>query len=558
MTMATLKDWDEPDPLPAQGRRPTFPIETLGTTCSAFVSAVAEDTGTPVCLAGTAVLGVCSTILGGSLVVEANAGWREPVNLYIAGVVASGEGKSPALARCRRVLDIIEEERREKALPEIAVQQALKGAAEARERDATHRAAKAKDTPSRLQAEQEMREAVDENQGLVVSKPPRLYTSEATPEGIVRLLGEQGGRLGVVSDEGGEFFELASRYSTAGKVNLGIYLQGYDGQRYVSDRATRDPIVIDRATLTVYLLAQPVVLEGLARDRQANGRGLLARFLWTCPQSLVGSRTVRRPPVDPAIADRFDELVIDLASEAQGVSDAPTLLRLDPDAQDIFWQWSESHEPRLHPAAGDLAGIVEWASKQPGRVLRLAGNLHALQAGTIHGVVSGATMEAAIGLADYFTAHAQLIFGEMGADPAVADAEKVLDWIRRKAFDEFTTRGLYRSKGWEPKRTNPLSPRWSSMDGCDRSRRRRVPADRRTAGAPTRIYSTKPDKTVGRTRICQVLSGIFPISSWPIKETVRSHQMRKDPLLHFPPTRVIPSLKRTKKGKRTSPRTWTP
>jgi hypothetical protein len=441
--------WEEPLPLPSQAFPvPGFPVEVLG-KASAFVCAVAEETGTPEDLAALAVLGVTSTLTAGSVVVEGP--WSESTNLYLAGIAAPGEGKSPALRRCAAVLDSIETERRDRMMPEIIEAQTRKEVLADRAKVAKLVAAKA-NADSRLEDEQLAIDAAAALAELTVPSVPRVYTREATPEGLCRLLAEQSGRLGVVTDEGGEFFELAGRYGAKGKENFGIYLAGWDGDRYVSDRASRDSVVIEKTTLSAILLAQPVVVETLGGNRQAKGRGLLDRFLWSRPWTIVGQRAVQRPAVGDAQTAEYARLMATLAAEAEAARDGPVGLGLDAEAALHFLAWHKRHEPRLREVTGDLHHIVGWASKLPGQVLRLAGNLHALRTGTIHGVIAGDEMESAVTLAGYFTAHARLVFGTMQADQATLDAEAVLRWIQHKREMDFTTRRLCRSKDWDADR----------------------------------------------------------------------------------------------------------
>ena len=62
---------------------------------------------------------------------------------------------------------------------------------------------------------------------------------------------------------------------------------------------------IERPCLTIGLAVQPEVLQGLAGRPGFRGRGLLARFLYSLPESLVGRRQAGAPAVPPAVADRY-------------------------------------------------------------------------------------------------------------------------------------------------------------------------------------------------------------------------------------------------------------
>jgi hypothetical protein len=58
--------------------------------------------------------------------------------------------------------------------------------------------------------------------------------------------------------------------------------------------------------------------------------------------------------------------------------------------------------------------------------------------------VSAGTLQAAITLGHYFTAHAKAAFSLMGADEAVADAEHILAWLLDNQIEYFTKREVYR------------------------------------------------------------------------------------------------------------------
>ncbi len=452
LTVRVGTEWEEPIPLPGGVSTAPFCTDVLGDACAAFVEAVAIETATPVDLAAVGALGACSTLIAGAVVVKADAGWDQSVNLYLNALAAPGEGKTPALTRVTAVLDSIEQDRRERFMPDIVEAETRKRVAEGRRKDAEARASKA-GLADQLEAEQEALAAARAAAEIAVPAAPRLYTREATPEGLARLLSEQSGRLGVVTDEGVEFFELASRYAAMGKGNLGIYLQGWDGGRYVSDRAGREALVINHATLTVCLFAQPIVLADLGGDKQATGRGLLDRFLWSLPESLVGYRQVTRQPIPEELLQGWARQMTNLAQEAEEARDEPYELRLTEGARATFKAWQEHHEPRLRSGTGDLHAIVGWGSKLPGQVLRLAGNLHALRLGTLRGTITEDTIEAALTLADYFTHHALAAFGVMRSDDGTKDAQAVRRWLEDHGLAEVTTREIYTSKDWEKDRT---------------------------------------------------------------------------------------------------------
>src|SRR4030095_11059617 len=113
------------------------------------------------------------------------------------------------------------------------------------------------------------------------------------------------GRIALLSPEGDVFDQMAGRYNQAAGPNLGVYLKGHAGDLLKVDRRGRPPEFVERPCLTIGLAVQPEVLRGVAGGPGCSGRGLLARFLYSLPESLVGRRQAGAPPVPPAVADRY-------------------------------------------------------------------------------------------------------------------------------------------------------------------------------------------------------------------------------------------------------------
>lgn len=118
-----------------------------------------------------------------------------------------------------------------------------------------------------------------------VSVPVRCIADDCTPEKLVTLLGDQAGRIAVLSPEGDVFELMAGRYSAQGKANLGGYLKGHAGDSLRVDRMGRAPEFINQPVLTLGLTVQPEVIRGLATKPGFRGRGLLGRFLYSLPTS---------------------------------------------------------------------------------------------------------------------------------------------------------------------------------------------------------------------------------------------------------------------------------
>jgi hypothetical protein len=176
----------------------------------------------------------------------------------------------------------------------------------------------------------------------------------------------------------------------------------------------------------------------------------LARLLYALPDSLVGRRQIKPPPMQAAVRASYIGLMrklLDLPRVTDEAGNpAPRLLRTSPEAAESLEAFEAEVEPRLGEE-GDLAMLADWGGKLVGAVVRLAGLLHlaahATDAAPWEEPISKHTVESAIDLGRYFTAHAKLAFAEMGADPQVEEAKALLRWIKAKGLTGFTKRELF-------------------------------------------------------------------------------------------------------------------
>ena len=140
---------------------------------------------------------------------------------------------------------------------------------------------------------------------LDVRASPRSFTADVTPEQLASMLHDNGGRMAVLSAEGGVFDLMAGRYS-AGVPNLDVYLAGHAGDPIRVDRRGRSAEAVDRPALTIGVAIQPCVLARIGRLRDLAGRGLLDRFLYALPAGTVGYRQTRTEPMPKAVSQRYD------------------------------------------------------------------------------------------------------------------------------------------------------------------------------------------------------------------------------------------------------------
>jgi hypothetical protein len=456
--------WEPPVPFGVAGEVPPFPVEVLPGWLGEYVAAVATATQTPADLAGMLALAVLATVAAGAVEVEPRPGWREPLCLFIAVGMDAGSRKSGVFTAMTRPMADFERDQAAAALPGITETAVLRRIADQAAATAEAAAGKA---PANQQEEARAEAIVRAAEAANITVPPlpRWLVDDATPEALAGLLATYG-RIALLSPEGDVFDQMAGRYNQAAGPNLGVYLKGHAGDLLKVDRRGRPPEYVERPCLTIGLTIQPEVLRGLAGRPGFGGRGLLARFLYSLPQSLVGRRQPGAPPVPAAVADRYtlelQALAASLTTPAgpDAGDDGPALLTLDQAAADLLIAFERDLEPRLAAGSGDLAHLAGWAAKLAGATCRLAGLLHLathLRDGWAQ-PIGADTFGGAARLAGYLVEHARAVFDLMGADSRVDDARWLLDWIARANRTQFSRRDAHQAARGRFHKATDLEP----------------------------------------------------------------------------------------------------
>lgn len=440
-------DWEAPIPLD-DPVGPPFPLETLPGIIGAYVAAVAEETQTPSDLAAVVTLSTISAAAGGKYeLVIPEQGWREPVHIQTVAVAEPGTRKTgifrittrPIIAYERNVQP---DERRAFAQWESRGRM-LEKAVSSAESSAT----KAPHDGKLPNSEAVRMAAVDALETHRAGRPriTRLIVDDATSEAVKSLLAEQAGAIAVMSAESAFLSNTAgSRYSDA--PNLDVLLNGHAGDGIRVDRKGRPAETIERACLTLCLMVQPQVIRDLGKVPGFITRGAAARLLPCFPTDVLGQRRIDVTPVPAHLADDWAQVVTRIVARRPACRDGcyvPWPLHLDAQAGAAFRAYRTWHEPQMSKD-GALSDIRDWAGKQAGAVLRIAGLLHV----TTHDVpesvlVNADTLQRAIAIVGYFAEHARLMYRLMRGRSGHADARTVLAALRT-LDDPATRRDLHR------------------------------------------------------------------------------------------------------------------
>jgi len=439
------ENWPELVPLDAPDL-PRLDLAHLPGWAGDFARALAADTETPPELAAGMVLAACATAAARRLRVMMNLGYYEPCNLWVMVALASGNRKSAVQSAATAPLLAWEQDRATIMEPQSKRIASERKTLEARAKERRSQAAREKDGEKAKELEREVNDL--EAKLPDVPPPPKIWTSDVTPEQLGTLLAEHGECMAWLSSEGGVFDLLQGRYSN-GILNLDLVLKAHSGDAERVDRRSRPPVFLRSPRLSIGLSPQPDVLRGLAAKPGFRGRGLLGRFLCLLPPSLLGYRGLQPNPVPEGVCNAYVAglramLEWKPATDEHG-NEQPYLLRLSEAARSEHHAFAQVIEARMRPGQ-ELEHCTDWAGKAPGAVARLTGVLHGIK--HAHGTpwevaITLETMTAALEIMTVITRHSRAALDMMGADPTIAAARSVWDWIERNRLERFTVRTAF-------------------------------------------------------------------------------------------------------------------
>lgn len=439
------EDWPALVPLDAPNL-PRLDLAHLPGWAGDYARALATDTETPPELAAGMILVTCATAAARRLRVMVKPGYFEPCNLWAVVALPPGNRKSAVQSAATAPLVAWERDQATIMEPEIKRITSEHKTLEARAKEKRSKAAKEKDNGK---AAELAREAADIEAELPdIPVQPQIWTSDATPERLGALLAEHGECMAWLSSEGGVFDLLQGRYSN-GIPNLDLVLKAHSGDAERVDRGSRPPVFLRSPRLSIGLSPQPDVLRGLAAKPGFRGRGLLGRFLYLLPPSPLGYRALQSNPVAEGVRDAYAaglramldwEPVTDEHGEQRSY-----LLRLSDEAHAEWYAFAQAIEVRMQPGQ-ELEHFTDWAGKAPGTAARLAGVLHGIK--HAHGTpweatITAETMTAALEIMAVINRHSLAALDMMGADPTIAAARLVWDWIERGRLARFTVREAF-------------------------------------------------------------------------------------------------------------------
>lgn len=439
---APAVEWPEPlDPR----ARPTPEIEPRNILPGIFgehAAAVADSTQTPPAIATMFTISILGTVLQGRAeVAPFGDDYREPLAIWTVSCYPVGGRKTAVYNACVAPVIRYEKLAGDRARPEIHRRYAAREVAAKRIEKLKQDAAREEDAARRALIQDAIKRVRDEMPDEM--KAPLIFTTNATPERTEGMLAEQGGKLGVLSDESDTFLNLSGGLR-GGMASLDVVLKGHAGSALRVDRQGREAH-LDRPTLSMGLIVQPESFAELAAGRRLRATGVLARYLYTIPKSNIGTRDVRqRKPIPRETAERYHVAVMSLLEGYEERGREPRVLVFSTEALEPWLAFAEGVE-RNQGEGGRYEAISDWTSKLPGHAARLSALFQIAEHGLDIHEVGLSAVQRALELCRLLIPHAEAAFGMLGADDTDADALAVLRWIKAGEYREFSRREAQRA-----------------------------------------------------------------------------------------------------------------
>lgn len=429
-------EWSKPVPLRKDSSMlPDFPTNCLPPILKCMALGVAESTSTDPSMTATALLSAMSHCFSGVYRMYGKQDHSEPLTLYSLVLANPAERKSPVMRFVRSPFIAVGSDYNETHRQEIYLSEENYKILE-KEIEAMQAS---KDVTAEEIAEK--RAALD---GMQKNNFKRVCVDDVTPEALARLLKDNGTML-MISDEAGVFKNFGGRYSN-GTPNIDLLLKSWGGETFMKDRCNSELLSLEKPYLSICLCGQPYILDELMQSKVFLSSGLVARFLYCYPKSLVGQRKYETNPLDKRVTESYRNLVYAAMNFKFSYKENEEIkLFFCEESQKMFADYyNKSIEPVL---LTDFAECTDWGGKYHGLILRLCGIIHCIKCVSDSVApesrkVDTYTLGQAVDIAAYYKEQARFAYGSSGSDALNTAAEYILKKLRANNITEISGRDI--------------------------------------------------------------------------------------------------------------------
>lgn len=414
------EQWGQPESFDKVNKPAPFPMQSLPPLLREYLQAVSDYVQVVPEMAILPLLSVLSLCVQGKAVIKHTGNSHtEPLNLYTITIAAPGERKSGSLKEFMRPVEEFQEKYNKIHAPEVEEYKTERAYLENKRAKALKADLQAAKTYTKQLA------SLEKKYELV------LNASDATPEALAMEIYRQSGKIGIIDDEGSVFDVLSGIYSN-GQANINIFLKAYDGANYTILRRTKENIELKKPLLTMGLMVQPEHFTDAMNNRQFVGRGFIHRFLFSFPESRAGYLKMSSPDVPPKLQKQYSDLINRLL-RLPSTPDIPVIV-CDKEAELLFSDYHDHLQKEIRDG-GTFENLKEWASKQFGRVLRIAGIFHLCEHEPAERL-TGQTAINSIAIATWAENHALNALSGTASEPTeIRNAKYILKKLKKAEKD---------------------------------------------------------------------------------------------------------------------------
>jgi hypothetical protein len=361
---------------------------------------------------------------------------------------------------------------------------------------------------------------------------PGWVIGDVTPEAFLQTLADTENRgiakLMLSTDEGKLITNTLTGHYTGGQTNNAIFLNGYDGTSYTSNRITSGYVHLKNVHTPILAFIQPSVVENALQSHgdEMEGQGLLPR-LELIPYKGRGTTWENVSTSEGKGSKEWGYLVEDL-------------LRIDTDELKNGEKWELNFSADAMKLWGELYDTIQkrrsqsdplkgYRAKMEGKLARLSGLLHLAYGFSVNDEIEADTVKNAWELVQWFESTRSIFVKGNGSK--LARYTGYLVELVQTGKDYMTTRDFYRAtnltkgealpvlerlegqgfvvqsgKGW---RLNPDLATWGQgTENEEREREREVhqiPKRAKTGHAENSIFDTIPKDETNEAHFSELL-----------------------------------------------------
>jgi hypothetical protein len=264
---------------------------------------------------------------------------------------------------------------------------------------------------------------------------PNLFTTNATAEGLERILPMNHGCFSAVSSEQGLFNSLFGKTYSNGVSNNDLILNGFDGGKITVSRVTREGFS-GSVVGSVVCFAQQGSIDLVVED--SNGSGLSERFIMLNEPHRLGLRDHEKTFfIDYELLEEYKKVCADYKEVFESPCRFEELseLTISANGHDLIAKYRNELEPHLADGKklsnSTLRGAV---SKIDIQIMKIAANLHLINGNWFKNELEDDLIKTAIKIANDLLFIQVEILNAKGVIGIKAEYESILSYLSANKY----------------------------------------------------------------------------------------------------------------------------